>query len=749
MRSRWSEREATEFISRYAERWGEDLALRTYTSRLIGADEDLVLHGGGNTSVKTSFKNALGENVNAVFVKASGVNLANAEPGDHVALDLEYLRRMETLTGLSDTEMLEEILVHRLVSGSRLPSIEALLHAFIPREYIDHTHADSVLALTNRPDGDSVTAEALGEEVITLDYMKPGLALARAAADAYQSSPEAEGMVLMRHGLVTWGGSARESYERTISLVERAEEWLRSKRPAVRKDVGAKTGAQPRSEVDAGSEAGPDVRKGAEAGAESGAQAAAASGHGRGAERPTPLKLALGRYIELAPLLRGALALPSGDDDRPYLRFILRPLITEEVLAIVDSDRGREICLTPPLTSDHLIRTKPFPLWIESPGYGSAEKAAARIPAAIVDYAKNYDDYFRRNAERMEPGLRRLDSMPRVILMPGVGAVCAGASALEADVVRDITEHTLKTKAAVFETGSYQGLDEGHLFDMEYFGPQHRKLDLGAGPPLGRTVALITGAAGAIGAGISEELLRAGCHVALTDLPGDALESYAEELRDKYRARVLGTPMDVTDRKSVSAAFDSVIGEWGGVDLVVVNAGVAHVSPIAEMNPDDFRRAERVNVEGALHVLAEAGVHFKLQGTGGDIVIISTKNVFAPGAEFGAYSATKAAAHQLGRIASQEMAPLGVRVNMVSPDAVFSHGGRKSGLWAQVGPGRMRARGLDEKGLEEYYVNRNLLKAKVTASHVAKAVIFFATRQTPTTGATIPVDGGLPDSTPR
>jgi NAD(P)-dependent dehydrogenase (short-subunit alcohol dehydrogenase family) len=526
-----------------------------------------------------------------------------------------------------------------------------------------------------------------------------------------------------------------------MSLVERAEKWLRSKRSAARKAAGAGTGPEPGAGSGAGAEA--------KAGAPSGTEAGHTSGARPGAEGPTPLKLARGRYVELAPVLRGALALPSGDADRPYLRFVLRPLITEEVLAIVDSDRGREVCLTPPLTSDHLIRTKPIPLWIDDPGYGSAEKAAERIPAAIADYARGYDDYFRRNAERMEPGLRRFDSMPRVILMPGLGAVCAGANALEADVVRDITAHTLRIKGAIFETGVYEGLDEGHLFDMEYFDPQHRKLDPGAVPPLGRTVALITGAAGAIGAGISEELLGAGCHVALTDLPGDALESYAEELRGKYGGRVMETPMDVTDRKSVSAAFDSVVGEWGGIDLVVVTAGVAHVSSIAEMKPDDFRRAERVNVEGALHVLSEAGVHFKLQGTGGDIVIISTKNVFAPGAGFGAYSATKAAAHQLGRIASQEMAPLGVRVNMVSPDAVFSHGERKSGLWAEVGPGRMRARGLDEKGLEEYYVSRNLLKAKVTASHVAKAVLFFATRQTPTTGATIPVDGGLPDSTPR
>jgi NAD(P)-dependent dehydrogenase (short-subunit alcohol dehydrogenase family) len=207
--------------------------------------------------------------------------------------------------------------------------------------------------------------------------------------------------------------------------------------------------------------------------------------------------------------------------------------------------------------------------------------------------------------------------------------------------------------------------------------------------------------------------------------------------------------MDITDPNSVADGFGSVYRTWGGIDLVILNAGIAHVSSISEMSLESFRKLEKINVEGTLIMLSECVRHFRLQGTGGDIVMVSTKNVFAPGARFGAYSATKAAGHQLARIASQEFAELDVRVNMVSPDAVFSHGARKSGLWTEIGPERMTARGLSPEGLEEYYRNRNLLKAKITARHVAKAVLFFVTRQTPTTGATIPVDGGLPDATPR
>ena len=265
---------------------------------------------------------------------------------------------------------------------------------------------------------------------------------------------------------------------------------------------------------------------------------------------------------------------------------------------------------------------------------------------------------------------------------------------------------------------------------------------------VGRTV-LVTGAAGAIGYGICKGLLEHGCHVAITDLPGERFENFVAEFRKFDADRITGVPMDVTDSQSVANAFAKIVATWGGLDIVVVNAGLALACPLVEIDLEAFRRLERVKVDGTLLVLAEAGRHFARQNIGGDVILISTKNVFAPGAGFGAYSATKAAAHQLARIASLEFAPLNVRVNMVAPDAVFSGGAHKSGLWAEVGPGRMKARGLDEKGLEEYYRNRNLLKARVTTEHVANAVLFFATRQTPTTGACIPVDGGLPDATPR
>jgi NAD(P)-dependent dehydrogenase (short-subunit alcohol dehydrogenase family) len=427
---------------------------------------------------------------------------------------------------------------------------------------------------------------------------------------------------------------------------------------------------------------------------------------------------------------------------------VLQPIVTDGVLSLLGADGARDAFVTPPLTTDHLIRTKSLPLWIDQPAWGDEAALRAQVAAGVDAYRKAYGEYVERHLAEMPSGLGAIDPTPRVVLVPGLGAICAGRTAREAAITRDITARTLEVKSRIAAMGTFEGLGERDLILMEYRGVQHAKL-AASGGALHDRVAVVTGAAGAIGTGVAIGLLEAGCHVIVTDLAGAPLESLAAELDAAFPGRAVGVPMDVTDAASVAEAFRFAARTWGGVDLVIVNAGIAHVAGLTVMDLEAFRRLERVNIEGTLLVLAECGRHFARQQTGGDIVLVSTKNVFAPGARFGAYSATKAAAHQLARIASLEMADLDVRVNMVSPDAVFSHGARRSGLWAEVGPDRMKARGLDEAGLEEYYRSRNLLKARVTARHVSNAVMYFATRQSPTTGATIPVDGGLPDATPR
>lgn len=379
-----------------------------------------------------------------------------------------------------------------------------------------------------------------------------------------------------------------------------------------------------------------------------------------------PQPSTLQRLSQVTAILRGLLAAPSGHDDDPFLRVLLK-------------------CL-PGMVSMH-------------------DKSTAQKPPLLV---KTLDAGM--EMDKLRDHLRQgLDQYAGQHGGPPTAVIVEGMGSLHIDYPEKSEYHPLKNK-----------------------------------------VALVTGAAGAIGAGICKGLLGGGCRVVATDLAQDALDGLVRELNVMAPDQIVGVRMDVTDQHDVADGFAAVSRIWGGVDIVIVNAGIAMVSLLTTMNLEAFRKLEKVNVEGTLLTLAEAGRWMTLQRTGGDIVVVSTKNVFAPGAQFGAYSATKAAGHQLARIAALELAPVGVRVNMVAPDAVFSDGQqRKSGLWAEVGPSRMRARGLDEKGLEDYYCNRNLLKARIMPAHVANAVLFFVTRQTPTTGATLPVDGGLPDATPR
>ena len=385
-------------------------------------------------------------------------------------------------------------------------------------------------------------------------------------------------------------------------------------------------------------------------------------------------KKALSRLAQIAPIVRGLLAEPTGNPDIPYKPVILKSLTSTKAVEFASSAKNAAAKEYPlPSTKD---RKPPLFLKVE-------EEFGEELSDAISDYT---------------------------------------------------SQHNQKPESICFR-------DLGIL----HLEPIEKNSEL----PLANQVALVTGAAGAIGYGICCGLLEQGCHLVATDLPGEKLDRFTADLKQIAGDRVMGVAIDVTDEESILRGFEEVILAWGGIDIMVVNAGIPLVKFLKDMDLDAFRKLEKVNVEGTLLTLREIARHLILQGTGGDIIIVSTKNVPSPGAGFGGYSATKAACHQLGRIASLELAQYGIRVNMVAPDGVFSEGKYKSGLWAEVGPDRMKARGLDEKGLQEYYQNRNLLKIKITGRHVANAVLFFATRQTPTTGVTIPVDGGLPDATPR
>ncbi len=701
MLNRWSNQDADRFVEWYAPVWSVDLALRTYSARLLGAEKALVLRGGGNTSVKSTHVDVFGQRAAALFVKASGFDMAQIEPSGFSGLHLAGVRALRAIDRLNERAMLNQLRAHLIDFESPTPSVETLVHALLPAKYIDHTHSNAILALTNQPDGEQMLREVYGDQVLVLPYTRPGFQLAKAVADLYETRPSATAMIWMQHGVVTWGETAYAAYSSMIDMVTCAEQYLERR---------------------------------------AGAYVSLSTSHN--SEHA-------GRVQFVAPLVRGLLARKAAGADEEPRGIILHALTDPEITGLLESERGYELCVSPPLTTDHLVRTKPLPLWIDSPAYDHEERLRAQLSEAMDTYADRYRAYITRCAMADAQPIRSYDPWPRVILLPGLGALCAGMDMDSAGIVRDITAATLGAKARIARFGSYQSLGESDLFHMEYDAFQRAKLESLPRLPLTGRVALVTGAAGAIGMGVCEGLLAKGCAVALADLAGERLDSLRDELRRQFGGLVMAAPFDVTAPDQVARGFADVIAAWGGVDILVINAGIALVSDLMSLALEQFRGLERVNVEGTLNLLSEAGRQFRRQGCGGDIILISTKNVFAPGAKFGAYSATKAAAHQLARIASLEMAEIGVRVNMIAPDAVFAHGDRRSGLWAVVGPDRARARGLDERGLEEYYRNRNLLKARITATHVANAVLYFATRQTPTTGATIPVDGGLPEATPR
>ncbi len=702
MKSLWSETEARAAIERWPDA-GEDVALRVYTSRLIGAEADLVLHGGGNTSVKTTFVDPLGLAIPAIHVKGSGWDLATIEPAGLPGMDLEALRRLRSLDALSDEAMVNQQRIRLFDAGAPTPSVETLLHAFLPAKFIDHSHADAILALTNRPDGEKIIADLFGPTCPLVPYVMPGFALAKFAAAVAEEAKAPVGLVLLKHGLFTWGESARESYERHVERVDLAERWLATSR---RRSVRIEIPVDPTA-----------------------AEAAAAL---------------------VAPILRGKLAEATADTDRPFRRFVLDRRASAEILEVVNAAELAEIADSNPLTPDHTIRTKPRPLIISPPAERTAAAWTAEISAAVQRFGFQYRAYVAAGIAARGPK-KPLDPLPRVVLVPGVGLFGVGASRKEARIAGDIAEHTLRTKRLSWETGAvYEALPDVDLFDLEYWSLEQAKLGKGAEKPLARQVAAITGAAGAIGRAIATKLLEAGAHVALLDLDLAAAEALRAQLATKFGgAAVEAILCDVTDEASTAAAFDDICRRFGGIDLAIPNAGIARSAPLAQLSAEEFRRVVEVNTTGVFLTIREAAARMRLQGTGGNIVLISSKNVMAPGAEFGAYSASKAAAAQLAKVAALELAKEGIRVNAIAPDAIFATGETPSGLWAAVGPDRAKARGMAPEDLPDFYRRRSLLQVPLTGEHVGNAVVFFASNLTPTTGATLPVDGGLAEGFPR
>lgn len=652
MKSLWNDQEAANYI--------DDLAQRVYTSRLLGRDPALVLHGGGNTSVKIRERNVFNEEEELLYVKGSGWDLATIEAEGFAPVRLAHLLRLAELDALSDIAMARELKAQTINPSAPAPSVEAILHAILPYKFVDHTHADALVTITNTADGLARIQEVYGDSVVIIPYIMPGFKLARLCAELFpaQRGKHTIGMVLMNHGLFTFGDTARESYERMIELVERAEQYLARQ--------GAWQLAMPMLVAGEGS-----VRQ--------------------------PI-------CELRRTLAEAVGTPvimATHRDEQSLAFARR----EDVAVI--SQQG-------PATPDHVLRTKRLPL----------------IGRDVHAYGEDYAQYFAAHAPGLGGQLCMLDPAPRVILDAELGMCVVGATAKDAGIVEDIYRHTIEIVLRATALGEYQALPASDIFEVEYWDLEQAKLRRQGKPPVFMgEIGLVTGAASGIGRACVDALLARGAAVVGLDI-----NPQIERLYD--RPDVLGLRCDITDEGALDQAMEAAVQAFGGLDMLILNAGMFPASnPISSLPLEQWQKIMRVNLDANLSLLRMAHPLLKNAPRRGRVVLIGSKNVAAPGPGAAAYSASKAALTQLARVAALEWGSDGIRVNVIHPNAVFD-----TGIWTdEVLSARAASYGMSVA----QYKTHNVLRVEVTSRDVANlAAELCGPVFAKTTGAQIPVDGG-------
>jgi rhamnose utilization protein RhaD (predicted bifunctional aldolase and dehydrogenase)/NAD(P)-dependent dehydrogenase (short-subunit alcohol dehydrogenase family) len=679
MNPRWSDSEAASFIDRYAAQGvSRDLALRVYTTRLLGQDPRLVLHGGGNSSVKTVMRDLLGEDVAVLCVKGSGWDMGNIEPAGLPAVRLEPLRRLRALDKLSDEDMVNAQRGNLLDSAAPNPSVETLLHAFLPHKFIDHTHATAVLALTDQPDGEALCREVYDGRMALVPYIMPGFALAKKAAEIYERDPKVEGLILLKHGIFTFGEDARAAYERMIEMASLAEARLQRGR--------------------------------------------------RNVFAIAPLPKAIAPLAEVAPILRGLAAIENDRASGRAKRQILCFRTSPEILNYVNGADLARYSQQGVVTPDHTIRTKNWPLIVPPPEIGRLEAWRAAVAAAVDAYAERYRSYFARHNARQTTARVALDPRPRVVLVPGLGLFGLGASYKDASVATDIAKNTIAVVTDAEAVGCFASIDESDMFDVEYWSLEQAKLGKAAERPLARQVAVVTGGGSGIGAATAKALAAAGAEVAVLDRDVTAAVAVAKAIGGPS----LAVECDVTNASAVAAAFEGVSAEFGGVDVVVSNAGAAWQGRIGEVDEATLRRSFELNFFAHQSVAQNAVRIMRAQGTGGCLLFNTSKQAVNPGRDFGPYGLPKAATLFLMKQYALDYGAEGIRANAVNADRI------RSGLLTETMIAeRARARGVSETD----YMSGNLLRREVTTEDVAQAFVFLAQART-TTAAVVTVDGG-------
>ncbi|MFQ5510619.1 MAG: bifunctional aldolase/short-chain dehydrogenase [Candidatus Krumholzibacteriia bacterium] len=667
---------------------GDDpLRLRVYTSRLLGGEPSLVLDGGGNTSVKTEAANLFGEREKVLYIKASGRDLQTISAAGFAPVRLDVLLRMAELDALSDADLVRAQRAAMADPDAPDPSLEAILHALIPLTYVDHTHADAVVTISNTPKGEARIRELFGERVLVVPYVMPGFRLARKVYEMTRDIDwqSLEGMVLQSHGVFTFADDARTSYERMIGIASDAESYL------ARYGAGWGTGSGGGGEPDGGTGAGPGSPERGE------------TGGGRGEGRADAETL-----LELARV-RGAVSKVRGG------AMIARLDTSRESVAFSNLKNVASIATRGPLTPNHVIRAKRVPLVIDQ-----------RPADDVARYARDYKKYFERHRDGR---LTMLDAAPRWAVWPGHGIVAFGRTTGDVAAVTGIALHTTRAIRRAEALGGWKALPERDIFEVEYWELEQKKLsgrdDPGA---FAGKVVLVTGGASGIGRACVEMFRAGGAAVAALDIDPGVTATFDDP-------GILGVVCDVTDDGAVAGAVADAVGTFGGLDIVVSNAGIFPASEsIADMSPETWERSLAINLSSH-QTLLKTAVPYLETGIDPAVVVIGSKNVAAPGPGASAYSVAKAGLTQLGRVAALELAPLGIRVNMIHPNNVFD-----TAIWTdEVLAERAKRYGMS---VEEYKTN-NLLRVDVTSRDVARLACDMAGPAfSKTTGAQVPIDGG-------
>ncbi|WP_339301129.1 bifunctional aldolase/short-chain dehydrogenase [Paenibacillus sp. FSL R5-0623] len=662
-----------------------------YRSNLIGSDRSVCNIYGGNTSTKTTVKDFRGRDVEVMYVKGSGSDLGSMEAKHFTGLGLEDIRPLIERESMSDEEMVE-YLGHCMIDAKHpRASIETLLHAFLPYKHVDHTHPDAIISLCCADNGKELAKEIYGDRFVWVPYVRPGFTLSKMIAESVFSNPNAELVLMEKHGLVTWGETSEECYAQTIKIINEAEAFIEAR-------------------VDEGSLFG-------------------------GVKHPA-LAADVRRQIvsRVMPTIRGAVS----DSKKMILSFDDQ----EDVLAFVGGADSPELSQVGAACPDHLVHTKVVPLFIDwTPNAEDIEGLKAKLVEGVAAYKEQYQQYFESNKNE---GDVMFEAAPRVILIPGVGMINTGKSWALSQVSGALYHRAIAVMRGATSLGQFVSLSANESYNVEYWPLELYKLSLApAETEFSRKVAFITGGAGGIGSETARRLVSEGAHVVLADLNLEGAQKVAQEINDQYGTnRAYALKMDVTDEEAVQSAYADVAVQYGGVDIIVNNAGLATSSPFDETSLKEWNLNMNVLGTGYFLVAREAFKLMKQQGIGGSMVFIGSKNSVYAGKSASAYSSAKALEAHLARCIAAEGGEYGIRVNTILPDAILQGSAIWNGSWRNE---RAAAYGIEPDQLEEYYRKRTTLLVNIYPRDIAEGIAFFASSKSEkTTGCMMTIDGGVP-----